>query len=196
MTQTGRKRIMKITQSRLLENLYNALGKVIYTNKTHEKEIELLTNTIKLLQIFEIVLISLTAGGTITIIFGLGIKLQIITAILATLATMITIYQMSFNPEQLIVDHRRSARKLWFIREKYVNLIDDYCDKVITEKECIKKRDELLEEVYEIYRETPVTSEKAFKLARKSLNIADEKDISNEELIKLLPKSIKKDEEL
>ena len=104
------------------------LGRIIYTHKTHEKEIELLSKTVSRLRWLELLLISLTAGGTIIVLLGTGFYFQLVTTILATLAVIATIYKMSFNPEQVILEHRKAARNVWLMREKYINLLCDLYD--------------------------------------------------------------------
>ena len=89
----------------LLMSIRESFGRVVYTHKTHEKQIELLVRNLTLARWIEAILISLTAGGAITVLFGTGFWFQLITAILASVATAVTIYQLSFDP-----DHVRSYR--------------------------------------------------------------------------------------
>lgn len=168
------------------------LGRIIYTHKTHEKEIELLSKTVSRLRWLELLLISLTAGGTIIVLLGTGFYFQLVTTILATLAVIATIYKMSFNPEQVILEHRKAARNVWLMREKYINLLCDLYDHSIAYEEGRAKRDQLLNELHKIYGEAPDTSQKAFAIAREALKIVDEMNMTEKELDKILPPALLK----
>jgi hypothetical protein len=176
----------------LLMSIRESFGRVVYTHKTHEKQIELLVRSLTIARWMEAILISLTAGGAISVLFGTGFLYQLITAILASFATAVTIYQLSFNPDHEIRDHRKCARLLWLIREKYVNLLADLTDGVIDEEEGRKRRDLLLKELQEVYLEAPDTSPKAYSIAQTALKIKEEFTFSDEEIDEFLPKPLRK----
>jgi len=169
-----------------------SFGRVVYTHKTHEKQIELLTLNLTYARWAEAILISLTAGGAISVLFGTGFWFQLITAILASIATAVTIYQLSFNPDHLIRDHRKTARQLWIIREKYINLLADLTDEAINEEEGRNRRDMLINELKEIYLDAPDTTSKAYSIAQKALKIKEEMTFSDEEIDQFLPKALRK----
>jgi len=84
---------------------------------------------------------------------------------------MVTIYQLSFDPGRLIRDHRKCARRLWLIREKYINLLSDLIDEAIDDDKGRLQRDTILKELQEIYLEAPDTSSKAYSMAQAALKI-------------------------
>jgi hypothetical protein len=176
----------------LLMSIRESFGRVVYTHKTHEKQIELLTRSLSIARWMEAILISLTAGGAITVLFGTGFWVQFITAILASAATTVTIYQLSFDPYHVIRDHRKCARHLWLIREKYINLLADLIDGAIDEEEGRGRRDGLLKELQQVYMDAPDTSAKAYSIAQVALKIKEEMTFSDEEIDKFLPKPLKK----
>jgi hypothetical protein len=176
----------------LLMSIRESFGRVVYTHKTHEKQIELLARNLTVARWTEAILISLTAGGAITVLFGTGFWFQLITAILASVATAVTIYQLSFDPDHVIQDHRKCARRLWLIREKYINLLADLTDGAIDEEEGRKRRDILLKELQEVYSDAPDTSPKAYSVARTALKIKEEMTFTDEEIDKFLPKPLRK----
>lgn len=177
----------------LLTSIRESFGRVVYTHKTHEKQIELLVRNLTRARWLEAILISLTAGGAISVLFGTGFWFQLITAIFASAATAVTIYQLSFNPEHAIRDHRKSARLLWLIREKYINLIVDLTDGAIDEEGGRKQRDNLLKELQEIYLEAPDTTPKAYHFAQEALKRREEFSFQDKEIDEFLPKPLKKD---
>lgn len=176
----------------LLMSIRESFGRVVYTHKTHEKQIELLFRSLTLARWIEAILISLAAGGAITVLFGTGFWFQLITAILASLATAVTIYRLSFDPDHLIRDHRKCARHLWLIREKYINLLVDLTDGAIDEEEGRKRRDSLLNELQEVYLDAPDTSPGAYSIAQTALKIKEEMTFSDEEIDRFLPKPLRR----
>ncbi len=158
----------------LRRTIRHTLAGLIYTHKTHEKEIEVLSTASSWIRYVELALIALSAGGAISVLLGTGFGFKLTTAILATLATMATLINESFNPEHAITDHKRCARALWFMRERYINLIADLDDQRISPQEARLIRDELLREVFEIYRNAPNTSERAFLIAKAELKMKDD----------------------
>ena len=176
----------------LMTSIRESFGRVVYTHKTHEKQIELLARSLTIARWMEAILISLTAGGAISVLFGTGFWFKLITAILASGATAVTIYQLSFDPDHLIRDHRKCARRLWLIREKYINLLVDLTDGAIDEDEGRKHRDFLLKELQEVYLDAPDTSQKAYSFAQTALKINEELTFSDEEIDNFLPIPLKK----
>lgn len=181
-----------MTSDALLLSIRQSFGRVVYTHKTHEKQIELLARSLTLAHWIEAILISLTAGGAITVLFGTGFWFQLTTAILASVATAVTIYQLSFDIDHVIRDHRKCARHLWFIREKYINLLVDLTDGAVDEEEGRKRRDLLLKELQEVYLDAPDTSPTAYSSAQTALKIKEEMTFSDEEIDKFLPKPVRR----
>jgi len=171
----------------LRTSVREAFGRLVYTHKTHEKEIESLLATSALLRWAELGLIALAAGGAITVLLGSGFAFQLATAILATLATAVTLYQVSFDPDHAIDEHRKAARQMWLIREKYINLLADMTDSAITENEARQRRDELLRDLHAVYRDAPATSRKAYAKAQTALKLHEEMTFSDDEIDRFLP---------
>ena len=178
----------------LLTSIRESFGRVVYTHKTHEKQIELLSSSLTVVRWTQACLIALTAGGAIAVVFGTGYAFQLATAVLASLATGVTVYQLSFDPSRAIEDHRMCARRLWLIREKYVNLLVDLTDGTISADDGRKCRDSLLKEMQDIYLDAPDTSSRAYAIAQRALKISEEMTFSDEEIDRFLPKPLKRTE--
>ena len=175
----------------LLMSIRESFGRVVYTHKTYEKQIELLARNLSIARWTEAILISLTAGGAIAVLFGTGFWFQLITAILASFATAVTIYQLSFDPDHVMRDNRKCSRYLWTIREKYINLLADLTDGAIDDDEGRQRRDILLKELQEVYLDAPDTSPKAYSVAQTALKMNEEMTFSDEEIDKFLPKPLR-----
>src|SRR5262245_58291140 len=106
-----------MTDVALMDSIRESFGRVVYTHKTHEKMADRLTTTAAIFKWAELILIALTASSTIKVLISPGRPYDIVSAILASLSLLVTIYQFRFNPDQLIQAHRAAAKKLWLIRE-------------------------------------------------------------------------------
>ncbi len=176
----------------LVTSIRESFGRLVYTHKTHEKEIERLVATSARLKWAELALIALAAGGAISVLPGTGYYLPLAPALLATLPTAPTPYQLSFHPDHAIEEHRKSARQLWLIREKYVNLLADIADAAISEDEARQRRDHLLSDLHAVYRDAPPTTKKAYANAQTALKLREEMTFSDDEIDKFLPPPLRR----
>lgn len=103
-----------------LSAIRETFGKVVYTHKTHEKAAEICASQNKRFKRINVFLLSLTAGSALGSILK-GEAFIIMTSILSTIALFFIIYQLSLNPEHEALLHKRTAIKLWHIREQYQN---------------------------------------------------------------------------
>jgi hypothetical protein len=175
----------------LITSIRESFGRLVYTHKTHEKEIELLEASASRLKWAELALIAFAAGGAISVLLGTGFYFQLATAIMATLATAVTLYQLSFDPDHAIGEHRKSARQLWLIRERYINLLADMADAAISENEARQRRDDLLQDLHAVYRDAPSTTKKAYTIAQGALKLHEEMTFSDDEIDKFLPPALR-----
>ena len=174
-----------------LQVIRESFGRVVYSHKTHEKEAERFSSSSIRTKWVNIILTSLTSGALISTIITSQTLLAYISAILATITLAFTIFQLSFNPEEKAEKHQQTAKELWFLREKYANLIADIVSNKIDSETIILKRDKLLEKLCIVYKFAPNTSPKAYQMARKALKINEELTFSNEEIDQFLPEELK-----
>jgi len=71
-------------QETLLDNVRESFGRVVYTHKAHEKMADRLSQKVRLLKWAELILIVVTTGSTINVLFGGGRTYEITSAILAS----------------------------------------------------------------------------------------------------------------
>lgn len=100
---------------------------------------------------------------------------------------------LSFNFAERAQGHRSTAAQLWFIREKYLSLINDLRMEQDTVENVAERRDELLVELHKIYAEAPNTDGGAYRKAQKALQENEELTFSDREINQLLPNSLRKD---
>jgi hypothetical protein len=177
----------------ILDTIRVSFGRVVYTHKTYEKQLEILNNGLNLYRWIRFVVIAITATGTIGVLLTNQRVVEIATAVFGTISLLLTLYGMGFGPEKLIYDHRRTARRLWLVRERYLHLISDLVSERITDDEAAKVRDSLTRELAEIYQDAPDTSSKAYQKARMALKIFEEMTFTDKEIDEFLPQSLRKD---
>lgn len=181
-----------MTNSPVLDTIRDSFGRVVYTHKTHEKQIEVLGQALTLHKWLQLGSIALTGAGTLSIIIGQNRACEVATAVLAAISLALTVYGWSFDPEKAMSQHRQCARQLWHIRERYLNLIADLTEKRITDDVAAGIRDSLVEQLAIIYQSAPDTSSKAYKKACTALRVSEEMTFSDEEIDAFLPKTLRK----
>ena len=172
-----------------LQVIRESFGRVSYSHKTHEKEVEIQSRYVTIVKWVNIGLIAITTGSLLGALFA-GQTLVIIGAFFSALTLGFSIYQLSFDPEKKAVRHKQVANSLWLIREKYVNLMADIINGHLKEDGIVKRRDDLLNELDVVYKSAPETSTEAYKLAQQALKIDEELTFSDKELNQLLPASL------
>ena len=101
-----------------------------------------------------------------------------------------SIFQLSFNPEEKAYKYKQTANQLWQIREKYTCLIADVMNGKIKDEDVQSKRDELLKELDLVYKNSLPTSPRAYSKASVALKEQEEFTFSNPEINKFLPKDL------
>ena len=173
-----------------LQAIREAFGRVVYSHKTHEKDCEMGNRRARATKWINVVLTTLTSGSLVTDLFFQCPSLPYISTILAATTLAFVIFQLSFNPEEVAEKHRQAAKELWYVREKYVSLLVDIKNGVLSEEAVTKRRDSLIEELKLIYKFTPPTSTSAYKNAQKALKVNEELTFTNEEINQFLPEDL------
>lgn len=173
------------------ETVKRAFGNIVYTQKTIEKAIdrkECLENSIKITNIILVMLVLLSIF--LQMIYS-GTKWPFYVGIIITLLEIFFLFfQLSFNPSKDIVEHKKSASELWFIREQYINLMTDIKNTAISTENVINRRNELTKQTYKIYANMPRTISKDYLKANKSLNTNEKPVADNNELRHFLPEHL------
>jgi hypothetical protein len=165
-------------------------GKIVYTHKTHEKAAEICTSQSKWFKRINVFLLSLITGSALGSILK-GEAFIIMTSILSTVALFFIIYQLSLNLEHDALLHKRTAIKLWHIREQYQNLIADIVTEGLSPDKIAGKRDMLLSELNKILQDAPQTDSKAYSKAREALKLKEEMTFSDKEIDSFLPEELR-----
>lgn len=176
-----------------LAAIRESFGRVVYTHKTHEKMLEELNRRMYWIKITNVAALVLTTGGILSPVFDtLPFRFKtIIIAFAAAFALGVAVYQLSFDPALEIDAHRKCAKQLWLVREKYINLIADIKDNVLADNEIREKRDTLVNQLSQIYDEAPDTNSRSYKAAQKVLKVNQEMTFSSKEIDQFLPSDLR-----
>ncbi|MGJ7032629.1 SLATT domain-containing protein [Niabella hirudinis] len=161
-------------------------GRVIYTHKTHEKCADVLKTRSDRLKLTEILLSAATTTSILVVVFGDGKAFQFIAALCSTILLGLTLYSKDFNLLAIAEKHKQAALNILEIREKLLSLLIDtrIGNKEIEELQ--QKRDELNEQLVNVYRGAPKTINKAYQIASKALQQNEEFTFSDAEIDKIL----------
>ena len=174
-----------------LQVIRESFGRVVYSHKTHEKDAEISSCYATATKWANIILTTITSGTLITTIIINQSILIYVSAVLSSITLAFAIFQLSFNPEEKTEKHRQLAKELWYVREKYVNLMADILGEIINDDTMTTRRNNLIEELNLIYKFAPTTSTKAYKKAQEALKINEELTFSEEEIDQFLPNELK-----
>lgn len=180
-------------RERLLSQVCELFGRIVYSHKTHEKQIDILISYEKIWKWVQIISTVLTSTSYVTTLFteaGFKKAGATISIVFSIISFAISMRFFVFNVNKDIDSHKSTAIELWDIREFYLSLIVDLRDEKVALDEIKKKRDLLQAKTKDVYSKEPRTTSKAYKQARDALKINEELTFSKEELNVFLPKEL------
>lgn len=170
------------------------LGKSAWTHKIQEKQADIYHSYRIWIECIRIIVSACTASGILIILFDEQTFIfKLITAIIALINTGINLYFKNFNFQSLERIHKENAVKWLGLREDYIALISEMRAGVLSDEEVIDRKRILLERYKLISKETPITTNGAYKRAKKALNINMDDIISQDEIDKFLPEELRKE---
>ena len=181
-------------QSRnLLEGqLREQYGRVVYSHKTHEKCADVLIERHDRIRLWQIILSALTTAGFVGLAFSAEAAAAMAGALLSTGLLILNSYTKRYDLGELAQKHRQAGSDLWLIREHYFSLLVDVRMLEKPLEALQQKRDELVQQLYEIYRGAPSTNYKAYVRAQKALQQLGDMTFSDAEIDAFLPIELKR----
>jgi len=167
-------------------------GRVVYSHKTHEKQGDICSATLRRFKIAQIILAALTTSGTLTIVFTDSFWLKLATALVSLVTLIVSSYMKGFDPGAAAQKHRDTAADIWAIRESYLSLLTDISDGRIGEDVARERRDTLQNALAAIYKSAPGTTPQAYALAQKGLQNLEDYTFNAGEIDKFLPPALKR----
>jgi hypothetical protein len=176
----------------LIDHLRLTFGHIIYTHRAHAALALRHGRWSRILQTAEaLLLIATTAAATAAAQTGQP-AYAVTAAIAATLALIILVLRLASDLERSAATHRRCSAQLWHLREQYRALLADLQDEGITLEVARQRRDALMQHLHDVYRDAPPFDRSAYEAARATLPSQHEAGLSDEEIDRFLPDSLKK----
>ena len=166
-------------------------GRVAWTHKTHEKDREIWSRKVCLTRWTNVVLIGITSVlATVGAISNYQ-AIVVVASIFGAVSTAFVVYQLSFNPEKSEAEHRMAAKRLLYLRDQYLILIQESMSERTSLDQLRKKLESLHREASIVYEYAPDSSSKAYMAASEALKTNEELTFSREEIDRLLPEDLR-----
>jgi hypothetical protein len=179
----------KVVLEAQLRELY---GRAVWTHKTQEKCADILRKRNHNMKILQIILSALTTTGILITVFGENKTVGIISAILSAILFTLNAYFQKYDLGEIAQKHSDSASDIWNIREQYLSLLTDLNSGIISLNQTSLKRDELQNDLFNVYKGAPSTLSSAYKLATEALKMNEELTFSKDEINNLLPLELRR----
>ena len=179
-------------RKKLYSQIQEEYGKLVYTYTCHFKMADRLSKRNFWIKWGQIGLSAISTGGFLGVLISNKQILLWAGGLCSTALLALTSYLKDKDISTEKTDHIKTANKLWEVREKYLSLLTDFDE--ISIEEIVRKRDELLDESSEIYGAAPLTDGKSYAAAQAALKTNEEQFFTQEELNKMLPAHLRKNE--
>ena len=181
-------------QNVLDAQIRESFGRVVYSHKAHEKQADILLAQLSKIKLGQIVLPAISTGGFVTVLLGTGWWGSLVGGIVSAALLALNLYTRNYDLGTQAQQHRNAAINIWSIREKYLSLITDLAMGCEALSDIQRKRDALVDELRDVYANSPSTSEAAYKKAHKALNLQEEMTFSVTEVDSFLPQALRRTE--
>jgi hypothetical protein len=176
----------------LVDHLRLTFGHVIYSHKAHAQAAERYARWDRWFKAAEVILVLATAVSAVALIYTTNSVHAVSTAITAVAAVVVLVVRLALDFERIASTHRACSGHLWHMREQYRALLADLHDNVLSPESARARRDQLMAALHDIYRRAPPADREEYENARRALGSTDETVLSDEEIDRFLPASLKK----
>ncbi|MDO5714883.1 MAG: SLATT domain-containing protein [Tissierellia bacterium] len=128
----------------------------------------------------------------ISLIFIDKFWIKLISAIVSFISTFISMFFKSFEVQNNLISHKKTAVDLLILRDKFRLLLIKIQMNNANTKELLQEYEGLQKQLGEVYKDAPNTTDEAVKRASKALKTNKDNDFSDEEIDDNLPKSLKR----
>lgn len=174
------------------EIVKRSLGNVIYSQKTQEMASLRKGKCSTIIKWINIILVGLVLLALFLQIFNPTEKIYLYIGIGITIfEVLFLMVQLNFSAEKDAIEHKNTAKKLWLMREKHLNLLTDIKNETYVSETLSKKRDALTLELNQVYEQAPQTSNKDYLKAGIALNGNEKPRADDEEMDNFLPESLR-----
>ena len=159
-----------IMQQKLWQQIVEQHAKLVYSFTTDEKEIARILWWAKIRQVTSIILSAITVSPAFSSLFGHNVWWKFFSSIAGIVLLCLSTYNLKTDDNGKISALKKSADTLWEIRDR---------------------RDELIKETANVYKNRPKTSLRAYRQAQKALQVEEEQTFNEGEAEQLLPRSLR-----
>ena len=179
-------------QVTLLDHIRLSFGGVVHTYKAHSELARRLTQRLWQLRAAELLLLAGALAASIAGLMKNDARYVVLSAVLTGLALALFTFYVAASFESRIYAHRWCASRLWLVREKYRALLSEMRDGTLTIESVRDHRDQLLLELQAIGEHAPLIDRPAYQSAREALAAMPETALTDEEIDRFLPPSLRK----
>jgi len=179
-------------QVTLLDHIRLSFGGVVHSYKAHSALAQRLTQRLWQIRAAELALLAGALAAAVTAALRSDVRYVVLSAVLIGVALVVFTFYVAVNLESRIYAHRWCASRLWLIREKYRALLSEMRDGTITLEVVRDRRDQLLTEIQSIGEHAPLVDRPTYQSARQALSAMSESALTDEEIDRFLPPSLRK----
>lgn len=180
-------------QITLLDHIRLSFGGVIHAYKAHCALAQRLTRRLWHLRITEILLLGGALAAAIAAAYRGDLRYAVLASVLSGAALALFTVYVAVNLDARIYAHRWCASRLWLIREKYLALLSEMRDGVLSPEGVRERRDMLMNELHAVDDHAPIVDRPTLQSARQALATAAEKAFTDQEIDAFLPESLRKE---
>lgn len=179
----------------LEDNVRNTFIRVVWTHKIQEKQADIYFERYKMMEHTKIICATITSVGIISTIFSDELIIKIMTALLSFVVATVSALFSSFDYQNLINRHKKTANELLVKRDRIQDLLLKINIKNYSIEDLMNEYEKLKFGLEKIYLDAPQTTNKAVEKANIALNMKKDNDFTESEIDNNLPKSLRKDGE-
>jgi hypothetical protein len=176
----------------LVDHLRLTFGHVIYTHRAHAHIASRHARWNRWLKGAEVVLVLGAAAASGILASRAQMPLAIVSAVAAAAAAAVLLVRLVCELDGSVSAHRECSGRLWHIREQYRALLSDMSDGSVTLDAARAQRDVLMETLRDVYEHAPPADRKVYEAARQAIPREHEAILSDEEVDRFLPASLRK----
>ena len=181
-------------QITLLDHLRLSFGGTIHAYKAHLAIAERLTRRLWQIRIIEFLLLAGASGAALASAYRGQARFAILAAVLSGAALTMFAAYVAINLDARINAHRWCASRLWLMREKYRALLSEMRDGMLSPEDVRERRDQLFNEMQALDEHAPLIDLPTYQSARQALATSAEAALTDEEIDRFLPQSLRKEE--
>lgn len=179
-------------KSKLQSQIQEEYGRVVYTYTCHHKIADRLSGRNSKIKVCQIILSAVSTGGFLGTLITNQQILVWVGGLCSTVLLALNSYLKDKDLAAEKANHLKAANALWKVRADYLSLLTDF--DVLSDSEITAKRDDLIDRCAEIYATMPATDAEGYTAAQQALKSNEEQFFTQDELNKMLPQHLRKEE--